>query len=650
MKKLIDTYDNNAHLAGIPFEGKLTLLPLYHITQKAQIEVTIDSDGNFISASKVSKDSSETVIPATEASSGRSSGIAAHPLCDQLQYICLGLEKFLYKDSKIDELKNPGYTLIEDKKLKKEREKEVEKYQSYKEKTEEYMKGLGAWAESEYSHPKVRAVYKYLTNSDLISDLCRSSVINLDESNKLSEDKIEGTPYEKCLVRWIVYAENDTSPKTWEDKNLFDSYINYCNSIKKSSEKAVCYVTGTTTPFATNHPKGIVRATYGAKLISTNDNTNFTFRGRFSKWEEAAIIGLEASQKAHNALSWLVANQGLNMGGRTYVAWNPMGKKIPKPSGIFNDFEDVLNMTTSTMPEYKKTLNDLFEGYRKDLEPHDDVVIMALDAATTGRLSIAYYNELRSSDFIDRIQHWHETCCWFFKWFNKEGVLVENVMSPITSNIIKYSFGNEENEILKVKDEIMKEQSQRIISCIVDKQLIPTDIVRSLFRNASRPQAYDSKKNYSLLLSTACAVIRKYHNDKIGKEIWKMQLDVSNTNRSYLFGRLLAVLEKVERSTYSKDESGREPNATRLQSVFVQRPLNTWGILEKDLVPYYAKLKPGSRKFYKDIIGNIVETLQEGDISQLNKSLDDVYLLGYYLQRKELNQYVKTDDIEKEEE
>ena len=116
-----------------------------------------------------------------------------------------------------------------------------------------------------------------------------------------------------------------------------------------------------------------------------------------------------------------------------------------------------------------------------------------------------------------------------------------------------------------------------------------------------------------------------------------MQLDISNTNRSYLFGRLLAVAEKVERSTYSKDEGGREPNAIRLQSVFVQRPLKTWGILEKALIPYYAKLEPGSRKFYKDIIGNIVENLQADDISQLNKSLDDVYLLGYYLQRKELN-------------
>ena len=182
--------------------------------------------------------------------------------------------------------------------------------------------------------------------------------------------------------------------------------------------------------------------------------------------------------------------------------------------------------------------------------------------------------------------------------------MVENITSPITSGIIKCAFGNEENKILKVKDEIMKEQSQKIIHCIVDNQLIPTDIVRALFHKASKPQAYDSKKNYSLLLSTACAVIRKYHNDRNGKEIWKMQLDISNTNRSYLFGRLLAVAEKVERSTYSRDESGREPNAIRLQSVFAQRPLNTWGTLEKALIPYYAKLNPGSRKYYKDIIGD----------------------------------------------
>jgi len=618
MKKLIDTYDNNAHLMGIRENEKLPLLPLYYNLNKAQIEVIINTNGKFISASKVTSDTSETVIPATESSSSRSSGIAPHPLCDQLQYVCLGSGKYRYGAQ-------------------------------YKVKYIEYMKGLKAWAESEYSHPKVKAIYNYCHNCDLLSDLISTAIINVDENGKLTEEKIEGTQYEKCLVRWVVYSDDETNPKTWEDKTLFDSYYNYNNSIQNPSEADICYVTGVKSSIATNHPKGIVRATYGAKLISTNDSANYTYRGRFSEWNQAAVIGLESSQKAHNALSWLVANQGQNMGGRTYVAWNPKGKKIPKAGGIFDDFDDVADMTTNTMPEYKEKLNDLLKGYRKELDAHDDVVIIALDAATTGRLSVAYYNELRSSDFIDRIQLWHETCCWFFKWFNKEGTMVENITSPITSSIIKCSFGNEENKILKVKDEIMKEQSQRIIHCIVDNQLIPTDIVRSLFHKASKPQAYDSKKNYSLLLSTACAVIRKYHNDRNGKEIWKMQLDISNTNRSYLFGRLLAVTEKIERSTYSRDESGREPNAIRLQSVFVQRPLNTWGTLEKALIPYYAKLNPGSRKFYKDIIGDIVGTLQADDISQLNKSLDDVYLLGYYLQRKELYQYKKTDENKEEE-
>lgn len=636
MKKLIDTYDNNSHLVGIAFEGKLPLLPIYYTLNKAQIEVVIDTDGNFVKASKVSANSSETAIPATEASMGRSNGIEPHPLCDQLQYICFGMEKYLYKPSEIKEFMNvkEANTLNQDKDLKKK----VEKFEYYKKMHEKYMKGLSAWVESKYSHPKIKAVYKYCINGSIISDLVASSVISVNEKSRLLEGKIEGTSYAKCLVRWIIYSDDDANPKTWEDKTLFDSYYNYYNANLNHTKKDICYVTGVMASIVKKHPTGILRKTNNtARLISTNDVTNFTFRGRFTEWNEAAVIGLESSQKAHNALSWLVANQGQNMGGRTYVAWNPKGKKIPKAGGIFDDFDDVADMTTNTMPEYKEKLNDLLKGYRKELDAHDDVVIMALDAATTGRMSISYYNELRGSDFIDRIQLWHETCCWFFKWHNKKGILMKSIKSPITSDIITYSFGNEKDKEVILEDKIMKEQSQRIICCIVDKQLIPVDIVRSLFLKASKPQAYDSKENYPLLLSTACAVIRKYHNDRTGKEIWKMQLDISNTNRSYLFGRLLAVAEKVERSTYSKDEGGREPNAIRLQSVFVQRPLKTWGILEKALIPYYAKLEPGSRKFYKDIIGNIVENLQADDISQLNKSLDDVYLLGYYLQRKELN-------------
>ena len=115
-----------------------------------------------------------------------------------------------------------------------------------------------------------------------------------------------------------------------------------------------------------------------------------------------------------------------------------------------------------------------------------------------------------------------------------------------------------------------------------------------------------------------------------------MELDKASKDRSYLFGRLLAIAEKVERSTYERDE-GREPAAIRLQAAFAAHPFRTWATIEKMLTPYYAKLKPGSRRYYRDRIGEIIAAMPEADAIKLNLPLEDTYLLGYYLQRCELN-------------
>ena len=117
-----------------------------------------------------------------------------------------------------------------------------------------------------------------------------------------------------------------------------------------------------------------------------------------------------------------------------------------------------------------------------------------------------------------------------------------------------------------------------------------------------------------------------------------MELDTSNNNRSYLFGRILAIAEKVERSTYQQKES-REPNAIRLQTVFQEHPLHTWNILESALRPYYMQLKPGSREYYRSLTGTVISQIQSKDSDKLNQPLEDIYLIGYYLQRRELNQY-----------
>lgn len=63
------------------------LLPPFHTTVTAQIEVEIDEDGKFLDASAVANEDKQTIIPITEKSGSRTAGKAPHPLCDNLQYL-----------------------------------------------------------------------------------------------------------------------------------------------------------------------------------------------------------------------------------------------------------------------------------------------------------------------------------------------------------------------------------------------------------------------------------------------------------------------------------------------------------------------------------------------------------------------------------
>lgn len=110
-----------------------------------------------------------------------------------------------------------------------------------------------------------------------------------------------------------------------------------------------------------------------------------------------------------------------------------------------------------------------------------------------------------------------------------------------------------------------------------------------------------------------------------------MALDKNCSDRSYLFGRLLAVAEAVENSTYT-NEDRRETNALRMQKAFALRPMTTWRLLEEKLEPYYKQLKPGLQQYYRKMTQEIVDKLSVSD-SGLNQKLDDIYLLGYYHQR-----------------
>ncbi len=579
LQKALETYDAMEALAGVYEEGKEPLAPIGHIVTKAQIEVTIDADGHFLSALAADKDR-KIIIPVTEKSAGRSNNPPPHPLCEQIAFLL-----------------------------------------DWNGKLKDYTDQLQRWESSAYSHPKLTSVLNYIRGNTLAADLERSGL----------------SPKKDDTVGWIVYGTGESSGPVWKDKELLNAYTDYYLSQKK--EMTLCMLTGEHSIAALQHIGGVYARHGKAKIISANDDTNFTYRGRFAEPEEAASVGYLASQKAHNALKWLISTQGAIQGNRAFVAWNPQGKRIPKPTLPLFSFADEAP-ALPTYRSYRDDLNKKLAGFHAALDASDQVVIAAFDAATTGRLAVTYYNELLGSDFLERLAHWERSCCWPYNQ--------RSISSPSLASIIDFAFGTPRGtpESVKADEAIVAGNMQRLLSCRIDQAAFPLDIMRALVTRAGNMQVYGVASR-SKLLYTTCAVIRKYYLDH-NKEAFDLALEPERKDRSYQWGRLLAVMEKIERDTYDESEK-RETNAIRMQSVFVQRPGYAAKLIMDQLkTAYYPRLSVGARIYYDRLVGGIMEQLSLFDAADYNKPLTETYLPGYYLQKNAF--YARKTNEETEEE
>ena len=597
MQKALETYETHEALAGALKEKSQPLAPVSHIITGADIEITLNGQGQLMNIVPVNKE--KTIIPVTEDSAGRTSAPCAHPLCEQVGYLS-------GKDEKKYEL---------------------------------YVEQLQRWADSPCAHPMLAPILTYVKGRTLLADLAAHGMEKAGE---------------KALVRWCVEGLGLEEDRCWASQSLFQSFIRWYQSQREENgAEDLCMVSGERCVPAKQHPKGIIPMNGNAKLISANDTSNFTYRGRFTTEDQAATVGYEASQKAHSALRWLAAEQGAQavFGGRTFLCWNPRGKRVPHPAQPGMERRP----DTVTPTDYRRELQRTLKGWQVELPEHSGgVVIAAFDAATTGRLALTYYNELRESDFLQRLHDWDETCCWW--GWNPATGQDDAIQSPVLAHIVSNAFGTQreskkkgENSFRMVTDDkVLHQQMQRLIACRVDRAKFPADIEMALVARASDRLAF-APGIYRNLLNVTCGVIRKYYFDHKKEEL-SMTLEEERADRSYQFGRLLAVLEKAERDTYDKDET-REPNAVRLQSVYSRRPLYTFKLIEEQLHrAYFPKLKPGTRNFYKNLISEIISRLPDCTEQELNQPLKDTYLLGYYLQRKALYTAKENKEAKKEEE
>ena len=197
------------------------------------------------------------------------------------------------------------------------------------------------------------------------------------------------------------------------DRSVWNAWINYYSSCK--SNTGFCFVRGEIALLSEQHPAKIRNTGDKAKIISANDTSGFTYRGRFTSDKEACTIGFDVSQKAHNALRWLIQRQGFrDSSGLAFVAWAVSGHDIPAP---FWDTDELFNATTeeskSAPPLYTAEnigirLSKMIAGYSTSITKTDRIIVMGVDSATTGRLAVIYYRELTGSDFLNRTHEWQE--------------------------------------------------------------------------------------------------------------------------------------------------------------------------------------------------------------------------------------------------
>lgn len=677
MQKLYRTYneiEKNANLSNLEKEK---LAPLWHSPQTAHIQITLDGDGKFLGA-RVLNDKPIIMLPVTESSEGRTSGLAPHALADSLQYIAKDLGLTYQKEV---------ITEIEGKNGKKKKTKSKHEDLIFNLYTEQLDKWCAA-----IDNKKVLSIQKYVHKGTVLADLIKEKVIPVDDNGELltnwieRENKDKQKPelfnvltkeqgkfeIRKALVVWSVQIPGDFVPETCKDKEVQKSWGNYYQQTLKSQ---FCTITGNEQKIRESHPAKLLYSGDKAKLISSNDKEGFTYLGRFEEANQATTISAEVSHKAHAALRWLIDRQTTARNNeQVTVAWAISGKPIPSPMKDIStelDWTDIDNWDISAvenpdeaavqrLPENSEASPDWsvnigraaaqiikkkLHGYQAELKAHEQISLIILDSATPGRMALTYYQEFLPADYFANLDAWIDD----FSWYQRYSIEQPNAkksdkkktlwafVPPSPYSIAEAVYGKSLSDTLK------KQLYARLLPVIAGGTSvpIPEDLVRQSFQAACNPNGCENWE-WQRNIGVACALYKGWrarHYDLSQRRTYPMSLDTENRSRDYLYGRLIAQAESMEWYALYLQNGKKTPthatNAERYFQQFAQRPYSTWrNLASEKLVPYQNYLTSQGKDFYKQAIGEIMELFQRDDYVCDDK-LSGEFLLGYHCQKME---------------
>ena len=349
IEKLCEVYDSAVERAAEP-----PLLPVGFVMKQIRFNVTLSADGRFVKAEELDVERQNCMVPSTPEAEGRTGTKGMpFPLAD-----CL---KYLLTDGK-DE--NPKF--------------------------EKYLAQLTAWCACEHAPDCLRALRAYLEKRTLYTDLL--SFPGLNVKYRKAEGEAEGKGADERSFLCFSVEAGDGEDRLWMRRDVRESWARYLAE-RPGQKRELCYVTGEWLPVMENHPK----LSGNAKLISGEDaGFPFRYKGRFIQDRSAAAVSMIASVKAHNALKWLMERQGFRRYGMSLVGWN---------TGAAEPLQMAAARRADSFEPYLLALRDAVQGDGK-------TVILGMQAATDGRMSIVCEQELPGNELAARLENWYAACRW----------------------------------------------------------------------------------------------------------------------------------------------------------------------------------------------------------------------------------------------
>ena len=204
------------------------------------------------------------------------------------------------------------------------------------------------------------------------------------------------------------------------------------------------------------------------------------------------------------------------------------------------------------------------------------------------------------------------------------------------------------------KEGFSKAQFQKLVIALLEGRSVPSNIKNVLAQNIRNRQRYDKTWNDVLTVSLAILSEGKKEDNKMREKDCQ--------TRSYLFGRLLSVYDKLENDVLrdknkkkgsDKSSDIRATNAERYWNAFANKPDTTMRMLERSTKYCVEYMKSnglnGFLKKIEEAKGEILELLdtEENRKYKTNAQLDNDFIFGYYAQKKEF--FTKKEKEVKEE-